>query len=73
MARIQVREIIRFRPTLKNAIFSFSDFRRSGLAFPMGYTTRLVYFLYFAGAFRKAAGNTPLRISATWEIERHRK
>ena len=31
--------------------------------------TRLVYFLYFADAFHKAAGNTSLLISATWEIE----
>ena len=35
--------------------------------------TRLVYFLYFADAFHKAAGNTSLLISATWEIEHHRK
>ena len=31
--------------------------------------SRLVYFLYFADAFHKAAGNTSLLISATWEIE----
>ena len=28
-------------------------------------------FLYFADAFHKAAGNTPLLISATWGIEHH--
>ena len=34
---------------------------------------RLVYFLYFADAFHKAAANTSLLISTTWEIEDHRK
>ena len=27
---------------------------------------------YLAGAFHKAAGNTPLLTSATWEIEHHK-
>ena len=35
-----------------------------------GTGARLVYFLYFADAFHKAAGNTSLLISATWEIEK---
>ena len=35
--------------------------------------SRLVYFLYFADALRKAADNTHLPSSAIWEIEGHGK